>query len=394
MLVKQTPSKAPRTAEFQRTPGRLGSALCGSPALCESAKWVDAGAHSGSPPMMQLPPLPPTPVRPAPVRPATWCGFATPQHGRCTQVSTPLMGSSSTMGSSSPSYCPNAGVTGGPSPLGAALSGQRWTYTTPSKIISITTPLRPCSRQQLKDIVDDLNAAVAEQSVPLVKAALHRRHVCPGEHALHEAIRQAHVPALRLLLQSRAEPNGRCLSLERGCEFPLQLACCCTHFLQGRDRLEAVELLLQAGARPSPRRTDAEANTPLHDATRRGDFDIATALLRHGANPNVANGFGETPLHLLVRQDFVFPHDNVFPTLPMLMQMAEVLLRAGASPLVHDCRGALPIEHASTAGIRQLLGRWAAWWRVRILAWVHSRSEGNIFCWLLPEHLKAVAEYL
>ncbi|CAK0808672.1 unnamed protein product [Prorocentrum cordatum] len=75
-----------------------------------------------------------------------------------------------------------------------------------------------------------------------------------------QAVRQAHVPAMRLLLQGQppAEPNARCLCLERGCEFPLQLAVCGSNFVRGPGRAQAVELLLQAGARPSPRRSDAE----------------------------------------------------------------------------------------------------------------------------------------
>lgn len=155
---------------------------------------------------------------------------------------------------------------------------------------------------------DDVKGAVDEQSVPLLRVALQRRHACPGEHALHEAVRQANVPAVRLLLQGRAEPNARCLYLERGCEFPLQLAASCTNFLRSSDRVQAVELLLKAGALPGPRRGDSEANTPLHDAARRGDLEVALLLLRHSADPNAVNGFGEVPLQLALRPgggDFV-----------------------------------------------------------------------------------------
>merc|ERR1719379_1312018 len=97
--------------------------------------------------------------------------------------------------------------------------------STPSKIITISTPLRPCSRFVAKEIQDDINTAVEEQSVPLLRAALQRRHPCrEGDYALHEAVRQANINAMRLLLQSCTEPNARCACLERDCQFPLQLA--------------------------------------------------------------------------------------------------------------------------------------------------------------------------
>lgn len=229
---------------------------------------------------------------------------------------------------------------------------------------------------------DDINVAVEEQSVLLLRAALQRRHACPGEHALHEAVRQAHVPALRLLLQSRAEPNARCLGLERGCEFPLQLAATCAGFLRAQERCQAVDLLLRAGARPSPRRSDAEANTPLHDAIRRGDFEVARLLLLHGADPNAANGHGERPLQLVLRQEGCF-----VPT-AVLHSVAEALLHAGASP--HS----IQIESVANPDLQAMLARWSAWWRCRLLAWIHSRGRNTFLRQMMPELLLHVARYL
>lgn len=230
---------------------------------------------------------------------------------------------------------------------------------------------------------EDIKAAVEEQSVPLLRAALQRRHACPCEHSLHEAVRQAHLPAVRMLIQSRAEPNARCLCLERGCEFPLQLAVFCS----GNERTQAVELLLHAGARTSPRRTDREANTPLHDAIRRGEFEVANILLRHSADPNAMNGFGETPLHLLLRQE------GGFLLAGQLRSMAEALLRFGASPLAPDGRGLLPTEVATDMELRTLLEHWTRWWRCRLLAWINSRGR-HCFRNLVPELLLHVARFM
>lgn len=274
--------------------------------------------------------------------------------------------------------------------------------STPSKIITISTPLRPCSRAKAKEMQDDIKAAVDEQSVPMLRVALQRRHPCLADHALHEAIRQSHLPAVRLLLNGRSDPNARCLCLERGCEFPLQLATSYASFFRSADRRQVVELLLVAGAQPSPRRTDAEANTPLHEAVRRGDSDIAHLLLRHSADPNTVNGFGETPLHLALRHgstggagtgtggdtDFCSP-------LVSAHAMAELLLQAGACPLGPAGGSGLPAAaDMAEPELRRMLERWAAWWRRRTLAWIRSRGQGHPLCTLAPELCLQVASFL
>jgi len=234
---------------------------------------------------------------------------------------------------------------------------------------------------------DDINQAVEEHSVQLLRAALQRRHGCKEEHSLHEAVRQAHMKAIRLLLHNHAEPNARCSCLDRGCQFPLQLAVTGAGFVRESDRYQAVELLLRAGARPSAHRKNDEANTPLHDAIRRGDFDIASLLLRYEADPNIVNGFGETPLHMVLHQE------GGFVPIAILRSAAEALLAAGASPLVLDSSGIVPAAIALDADLRLLISRWSAWWRCRTLAWVHSRGS-HPFRQFMPELLLQVARFL
>lgn len=229
-----------------------------------------------------------------------------------------------------------------------------------------------------------------ERSVPLLRVALQRHHPCVADHALHEAIRQAHVPAVRLLLQGRADPNVRCLCLERGCEYPLQLAVTCTSFLRSADRCQAVALLLSAGAALNPKRGDAEGNAPLHDTVRRGDTNVTHLLLRHGADPNALNGFGETPLHIALRPvggcDFL--------TGSACRPMVEMLLEAGACPLGPDGRGLPAAALMAEPEVRELLERWGRWWRCRPLAWIRSRAYGNPLFGLMPDLCLQVAAFL
>jgi len=241
---------------------------------------------------------------------------------------------------------------------------------------------------------DDIKAAVDEHSVSLLRVALQRHHPCMADHTLHEAIRQGHVPAMRLLLQGRSDPNARCQRLERCCEFPLQLAVTCTSFLRTGDRCQAVELLLRAGAGPNPKRRDAEANTPLHDAVRRGDLDVVSLLLRHGADPNAANGFGEAPLHLAMRL-----MNGEFAQVPGLLDgqgraLAEVLLIGGACPLGPGGCGVHSAALTAEPATRALVEKWARWWRCRTLAWIRSRAIGHPLRNCLPEVCLQIAAFM
>lgn len=406
MLAKGTPSKAPRAADFQRTPRPLPRrSLCnGSPLIWDPGTPHASSPQAAVPPAVQPLPMWPTspmmpmglpPILSSPVACTRRYSTATPlapARQRLAQVSTPHYTGLSPSSASNPS----------PGGAGQAVGCQRvvlnapatCSFTpsasllTPSKVITISTPLRPCARLKAKEMQDEIKAAVEEESVPYLKVALQRRHACPGEHALHEAVRQAHVPAVRLLLRGRAEPNARCLCLERGCEFPLQLAVCSNNFLRNSDRLQAADLLLGAGARPGPRRGDAEANTPLHDAVKRGDLNLTMMLLRHNSDPNAANGFGEKPLQIAVRS----PSDLVPDA--TIRAMVEALLRAGACPFMLGELSSDDLTWLENPELRALIERWSGWWRCRVLAWIRSRGRGHPLCHMMPELMIQVARFL
>jgi len=225
--------------------------------------------------------------------------------------------------------------------------------------------------------------------VQLLKVALLRKHPCMSDHSLHEATRQAHVPAIRLLLQGGADPNARCLCMESSCEFPLQIAVSCTSYLRPADRLQAVEMLLCAGAHPSLPRGDEEANTPLHDAVRRCDLEVTRLLLKHSADPNAVNGFGESPLDLALR-----PAGSDFAPVVPVAAMVKTLLAAGASPLDADgCSIPAAAQYAEPEVVA-VLQRWAKWWRRRHLAWIQSRGRDHPICDMVPELLLQVSSFL
>jgi len=243
--------------------------------------------------------------------------------------------------------------------------------------------LRPCSKQRSKEFQDDIRCALEEQSAELLRVALQRRHACPRDHALHEAVRQANCAAVRLLLENSAEPNDRCLALDNG-EFPLQLALS-SNLVRSPERLQMVELLLEARADVGQRRNDPEGHTPLHDGVRRGDPGVVLLLLRHGADPNVTNAFGEAPLELAVRGSF-------YTDARESLALVETLIQWGACPVLPGLNQHDGVSTASPE-IWQLLKRSSAWWRCRMLAWIRSRGSGPL-TQTLPDILIKVAQFL
>lgn len=48
---------------------------------------------------------------------------------------------------------------------------------------------------------------------------------------------------------------------------------------------------------------DEERNTILHHCVEKGAYDFVDALVYNGADPNVKNRYGETPVHIAARND-------------------------------------------------------------------------------------------
>jgi len=122
----------------------------------------------------------------------------------------------------------------------------------------------------------------------------------------------------------------------------------------------------------------------LHDAAKCCDPGVARLLLRHGANPNMLNGLGQTPLELALR-----PPHGVGSSADTL-SVVEMLLGMGASPLDVDKNSLAFVDPE----MKDLIARWSAWWRCRLLAWIRSRGRDHLLCTLAPELLFQVAQYM
>jgi len=119
--------------------------------------------------------------------------------------------------------------------------------------------------------------------------------------------------------------------------------------VKDRDGDVATEMLNQPGTQVINTRDITTGDTGLHVVTLRRDALWVRFLLQRGANPNIRNNEGVTPLQLATRMGF--------------LEGVEELLKKGAMVNVADDQGETPLISAvhqrNIALIRQLLGEGA-----------------------------------
>jgi len=104
--------------------------------------------------------------------------------------------------------------------------------------------------------------------------------------------------------------------------------------------MEACRLLLESGANPNL--CDAQGNTPLHtQSVFSGSMEVAQLLLKYKADPNIQGGKEMTTcLHLAVAWG---GHVELIP----------VLLERGANLNLKNADGQTPLHTASTYGYKE-----------------------------------------
>ncbi|CAB0043609.1 unnamed protein product [Trichogramma brassicae] len=151
---------------------------------------------------------------------------------------------------------------------------------------------------------------------------------------LHLALANYNFEMTELLLRHGANPNFTNIHGET----PLHIICW-MYF----DEIYLTELFFKANDKTNQLvQIDAQekfGNTPLNYAVHRGNDNIAKLLLRNGANPNLANEDGLTPLHFICmsvqEDDFV---EFLFKFVDDKHEQLEVDAR--------DKKGRTPLEYA------------------------------------------------
>lgn len=126
----------------------------------------------------------------------------------------------------------------------------------------------------------------------------------------------------------------------------------------GRGNLALVTLLLNRHAEVET--TDRAGNTALHQASFYGQVPCVEALLATGAQTSTRNALAFTPLHQAVRRFWELSGESRADRLTRQANVIDILLRHGADPELRDASGRTPITLAtesSNGSLRHALNR-------------------------------------
>jgi len=153
------------------------------------------------------------------------------------------------------------------------------------------------------------------------------------------AVQICDIDRVRELLEMGADPNVKQGSLSALHMVAMADESICAGIL---------ELLLEYGANPNVR--DSVGATPLHDATLSGKINAVKKLLEHGADVNV-----RTTGAIVVMEEYagIFTESTYSVVTPLHLaaykgyaEIAKILLERGANPNIRDDDDLTPLEIA------------------------------------------------
>ena len=178
---------------------------------------------------------------------------------------------------------------------------------------------------------DDAMRTYVRERLSRDPSLLHARY--GGRTLLHQASAYPDPPLIVLLLRLGADPNAK----TGGGHTPLY---CVANECGVPGGGEVVRMLVQAGGKVDAA-DGVKHCTPLHMAARRGNVEVAEALLACSADIEARDSAGDTPLRRSVNCNQI--------------EVAALLLARGADPRSVGSKGLTPIAAARTDAMRRLL---------------------------------------
>jgi len=145
-----------------------------------------------------------------------------------------------------------------------------------------------------------------------------------GVSAIDAASQKGHYQIVKLLIEHRVDVNGKV----KGDISPLYVA-------SQNGHADVVGLLLENKANPNSTRTKKHGKTALITSIEESHTNIATLLIKAGANVNEKDNYGQSPLHWATSYS------------PDLLSL---LIEKGANINLANDKGQVPLHYASGSG--------------------------------------------